>query len=544
MAGWIDIAGRALFLGLAALFVGLAGYGALVHFDAIPFWDMFDGYLNFYNDFTKGDWGALWTQHNEHRIVLSKLLFLIDLSVLDGTTPFLVLVNLALAGGIAAQFIAFLRHLPDGRALAWVPWFLVIVMFSRLQDENLELAFQSQFFLVYLLPLSALFLAAKSATDQRHTRLYFLASTLCALAALGAMANGILALPALLVFALLTRMSFLRIALLAALSIVSVLVYLQGYAKPPGHSSLMDSLVQYPKEMLAYTLLYLGGAFEATAPIARVKFGIGMSMGLLLIFLLARKARTEFPKGRAAAFQIALIGFAGFVIVTAIMTAGGRVEFGIAQATATRYHTPSLMCWLAIGLLYLPSIAKAGGLKRHLAPLVSLLLVMALVPRQLEALDNIANGTNRMIGALALELEIPDQERIARIYPDATRALITSAQARAVPLSIFALAPIAGAKVQLETARAEAPIADCEASLREELSISNASFLFVTGQLGLASHGAKWTRLAISNSDGTMKGVAIVKAGETNFNGYLQNSPVSDLYIGDESKRCRLQKAK
>jgi len=541
MFRWIDLGAWALFFCLAILFAGLASYSALQQFDAIPFWDMFDGYLNFYSDFSNGDWSALWNQHNEHRIVLSKLLFVFDLAVLNGTTPFLIWINLALVGLIAIQFIAFMRSISGGKEINWIPWFIITVMFSRIQGENLDSAFQSQFFLVNLLPLSALFYAAKSVNGQCRTKIYFVASILCAVAAVGAMANGILALPVLFVFALLTRMSFSRIILLALLSAACLGLYLHGYTNPAGHSSLLDGLNHYPQEMLAYTLLYLGGVFETTAPIESLKFSIGVSMGALLIMLIARKTWSVLQKGREAAFEIALIGFAGFVIATAIVTAGGRVEFGISQATAERYHTPSLMCWLAVVLLYLPEFVKAGPLRRYSAIVIALTCVALMLPRQLMGLKDVSERSNRMIAALALELQIPDQEWIVSIYPDANRAILTSKQARSVPMSIFALPPVAGARDLLINGYIDAPVTECDALINAQLAIPNSSFRRVTGQVTLPGSAGDWTRLTFSDPDGKVKGVGISKFNELGFTGYLQNNVGSDLYIGTESARCKLK---
>ncbi|MCU0904800.1 MAG: hypothetical protein MUE83_13130, partial [Tabrizicola sp.] len=169
MLSRIDRLAPTLFTAFAAVFVLLVLWKTFASFDGIPYWDAYDGVLAFYGRFIAGDWHALWDTHNEHRIVLSKLLFLIDFNILDGTTRFLLIVNLALAGLIALVMVAFLREVPNGRAFVWLPAFLVAVSFSELQKENLYWSFQSQFYLAYLLPLAALYLALLSLTRPERS---------------------------------------------------------------------------------------------------------------------------------------------------------------------------------------------------------------------------------------------------------------------------------------------------------------------------------------------------------------------------------------
>src|SRR5690349_8591139 len=85
---------------LAPLCVVLAVVGGFRHYSPVPFWDMWPGYVDFWVRLSEGEWGAWWAQHNEHRIVLARLLFWVDHAVFGGTIGFLFVVNylLALAG--------------------------------------------------------------------------------------------------------------------------------------------------------------------------------------------------------------------------------------------------------------------------------------------------------------------------------------------------------------------------------------------------------------------------------------------------------------
>jgi hypothetical protein len=65
--------GAAPHLVLATAFVVLAMIGGIVSYTPVPTWDMWDGYIAFYSGVTNGDYGWWWAQHNEHRLVFSKV---------------------------------------------------------------------------------------------------------------------------------------------------------------------------------------------------------------------------------------------------------------------------------------------------------------------------------------------------------------------------------------------------------------------------------------------------------------------------------------
>ena len=78
---------------LAIIFISLAIYGGIQLYSPIPFYDMWDAYLNFYVQVNQGDIAYWWSQHNEHRIVLSRILFWIDIRFFQGRIWFLIVIN-------------------------------------------------------------------------------------------------------------------------------------------------------------------------------------------------------------------------------------------------------------------------------------------------------------------------------------------------------------------------------------------------------------------------------------------------------------------
>ena len=524
MPSRLDRLAPALFSGFAAVFVLLVLFKVYSSFDAIPYWDMYDGGYDFYGRFSKGDWWSLWEPHNEHRIVLTKLGFLIDFNLMSGTTRFLWYLNLALAGLIALVLVGFLRQMPNGDAFVWMPAFLVAVSFSELQSENLYWSFQSQFFLVFLVPLAALYLALMSLTRPERSTVFFVSSTALGILAVGTMANGIFALPVLTVFALLTRMSWQRVALLAGLSVVGFLLFFHGLPEKADSPSVLQVLQENPSRFVRYWLTYLGSPFK---PIGKVFAALA---GLALVILLVRAAWKHIPRGRASAAEIALLGFMGYILLTALVTAIGRVPFGVNQAMSSRYATPNLMNWCALILLYLPWLsATPERATRTTRAFLAVLLLLFVV--QLSALKPDRQATQRLGAALALELGIPDQDQVINVYPKAELALQIVDQFRTEPKAIFAMFPIKNAGDLIGTTTTAA-ISACADPVFQSTAVPQTGWARITGPV-LPGEGQQ---LMISDEAGLVRGVAV--QGRVGTIGYLQQGPTLPLYIGTEGSRC------
>src|SRR5690554_6179984 len=160
---WL-LTGFALITGMS---LALAILGGARAYTPVPFWDMWEGTLPFYLDVQSGDKGIWWAQHNEHRIVLSRLLFWVDISVFKGAGLFLTIMNYVLAALAVAVFLKIGRERwrsldptpqPSGAWHGWLLGMLLCVwLFHWMQWENFTWAFQSQFFPAQLVPLCALY---------------------------------------------------------------------------------------------------------------------------------------------------------------------------------------------------------------------------------------------------------------------------------------------------------------------------------------------------------------------------------------------------
>ena len=426
-------------LWLAAIgFAVLAIAGGVIDYSPVPFWDMW-GSVNLVSNASTGGIGVWWAQHNEHRILLSRVLFWIDLSYFRGEQWFLLSVNFLLVAAIVCVFFAILRErlssgdgVSESRALFPL---VAIVLCSWLQSENLTWAFQSQVFLVNLLPLVAFFLLHRAAASPTTSRRSFALASAAGTASLGAMASGIFVLPLMSALALTLRMDRKRTALLAALAVAGVGLYLHGYHSPPAHGSPIETLRRDPLGVLRFVLLYFGG------PLFFVTGGskIAATVAGLCWMCLAAVAAWEWRRETApATLQAALLAFLAYAGATAFATGAARLVFGVDAALACRYQTPVLMAWATLVALYAPQLGHLLQRQRNRAAFLALLVPALLLPRQLEALQP-KDGMlfERWIAALALELGVADQQQISSIAPSAQAGLAAAAGPRETGASIF-----------------------------------------------------------------------------------------------------------
>jgi hypothetical protein len=199
---------------------------------------MWPGYLEFYERATDGDWWVWRSQHAEHRIFLSRLLFWADIHWFQGKSIFLLIANYVILAAIAAIFWRIIGERVPGEKFRTtrnsLRLFTCAWLFLLCQGENLVWAFNGVFFLTFLLPLCALYFLQKSQA-RLLTRDFILACS-CGVLAAGTMANGVLALPILPACALFLRQNILRVVALSLLCLVVMVLYFYHYSSPGGHS--------------------------------------------------------------------------------------------------------------------------------------------------------------------------------------------------------------------------------------------------------------------------------------------------------------------
>jgi hypothetical protein len=432
-----------------ALVVALAVVGAVRGFTPVPWWDMWDGYIEFYLRVRGGETSAWWGQHNEHRLLLSRLLFWPDIAWFGGRGVLPIVANYAVVAGVAAAFWHALRETAGNARSTDVLGLVGAVgtawLFLWIQDFNFAGAFQIQFFLAYAVPLWAL-LALHRSTLSGGSAAWFGVACLLGAASWGTMANGILIGPLMVLHALVTRQSRLRIAALTLLAALVIGTYLHGYVPGPNQTSTTAALLAQPGRAIAYVVLYLGGPFFHLFGRSGLGRAIAALAGLVLLAGSARVAWLLLTRRPTDSLRTALLMFVAFVVGTAVVTAAGRLEYGLSQALSERYATPALMAWFALAILYTPALLasrRAGAVNRLAWPAAALVLLM--LSFQVRALVRPHEMLiERATGALALAMGVRDPIYVGTVYPDVDRALALARRASDARLSVFADAPLAG----------------------------------------------------------------------------------------------------
>lgn len=470
----------------AGLYFTLAIVGGFLAYSSVPFWDMWDGYLEFYAKASAGDWSVWWDQHNEHRIVLSRILFWIDNYAFSGRLMFLIVTNYLLIIGACLVYKKIILAKLDGQSNKLTLWLCLVVfclLFSWTQSENITWGFQSQFFLAQILPLLAFYLLFQSAREKSG-RIFILACIVGFLASIS-MANGVIALPLMVLLALLMRLTIKKVFMLTILSISSITLYFYNYVSPPGHGSLSQALSSEPLLVLKYVLLYLGAPFYHLTGKGAPSQTIAQLGALFLIVSSGYFLIKSVKSSQHVNINYVLLIFLLYIGGTALGTAGGRAIFGVEQALAGRYMTPVLMAWISLALLYSAQINNLFIKKPAVVLGVFLFIQLALLPSQLDTLDDHKDAHfQRMMGSLSLELRTHDKNKVDSIFPSVEWALKIASVPSKKNLSIFSHPLIKDVRESMENKLEEIPSARCQGALDEVRSLpEDNNFVAVRGWL-------------------------------------------------------------
>ncbi len=503
----------ALLLAFAAVYAVATAVSAWRSYTAVPIWDMW-GALEFYADVRGGaGWPAWWRLFNEHRLVLAKALFWMEYTWFGGQQVFLIVVNYLLAGCSAVVLSAFLRaRLADRPRRTWIAGtvLLALWLFSWVQRENLTWAFQSQFFLAQLLPLAG-FYCLYRATRPPAPQSWFVAACALGVLSIGTMVNGVMALPMMVLYALLARLGWKRTAVLALLATACIAAYTTGYVSPGGHGGgVLATLREHPGGMVAYTLLYLGSPFQhLTRHLGPSWMIVGQVFGALFVLLALAALPRALRAPREHRLELALLAFVAYVGGIAFATSGGRLQFGFESALSSRYTTPTLMAWAALAVLYAPRLAALRGGARAVAMgLLVLVLALMLVVQTRDAKRN-DHAHMQLTGALALQMGVHDTRRIGMLIWSEELGAKLARMSTAIGAGVFGRPALAAAPQALGT-RAEALPARCHAFVDQvEALPGEPRFVRVQGGLLPEPERTPFDAVRLVGADGTVVGYGL-----------------------------------
>jgi hypothetical protein len=320
----------------------------------------------------------LWAQHNEHRLVIPKLFYLADFYWFRGRNVFLFVSIIVVQ---ALHSLLLMRVSDVSRALRPALCALLFVfLFSPAQLHNFVWAFQICFV------LGAFFASACAWSFgvfyTRYQSKMPVPSVICifgltivlALCTTFSLANGLVLWPIFVVILIALRVNWRYIVTLLLVTALAFTAYFWGWFTPDGHSHPLDSL-QHPVDLVHYVLFYIGGSWSmfGLGPAALLG-GMGMTVGVVVL-LKIWSARHNL---RTLDIFVAVTILSS--IGTAFETGLGRLDFGLDQATSSRYQTVALVYWAALAMWVVSKVRQSPGRAPRMRWAVACFTLVVLLP--------------------------------------------------------------------------------------------------------------------------------------------------------------------
>lgn len=399
--------------GAVAVSTGVAWHTAVFLWSGRPVLPISDGWAPW--DSLRGvvegsttPFDALTALHNEHRVIVARLLFVADLFA-GGRDRIASAASLAFQG---VQIVVWLRLLARAEGARWLRWIVgataIAMLLTLRQGDNFVSGFQAQFTGVFACDVATAMVLFGDQSPSRPAsigvRRLCAAGAFMLLAPL-TMANGFLTAPACAAIALLNRLPSRARAV--GLAVVATTLSI----------ALDRSLAQYGRggTPLAFTgsaalhgIAYLGGTVTSgRVPWALAAGSIGIASTTIALAMAVRG--TALTAGERVALQVQL-----FCLASAAATGAGRVGagFGVDQALSGRYATASATFWSACLVFWASRHAERFGRAAwsgRLATTATSILLLFFVVRDEHSYDR----TLARQGAAA--------ERIADAFEDGRR---------------------------------------------------------------------------------------------------------------------------
>ncbi len=410
--------------GVASAYIVITTYSPVPHWDE---WSLFDHLAQ------GGGWSLwwLWAQHNEHRIFVTKLFFLLDVEFFHGSQKFL-LTSIFFVQLLQVALLSWsLRALGGLRGSAWRvgTGLIAYCILCPTQYENLVWGFQLQF----VLPAAMATLAVLSLLlYQREEKARFLVlSIFAATVATWSLANGMLLWPLLVVVAWWLSMKLASWITLLMFGLGNIAVYFFHYHRPVAKMTFPFLSVG---ERARYAVVYLGSTFvrHSSGVVAQVAGILGICAAFFVLVHVIRKRRTP------SLFLIEMSFLILLCLATAAATSSGRIHLGVEQATASRYQTFALLFWCCLGLALLVRVAANRAQLNVLAAVLLVMMLIFATQVRLPLIDAQWHQLRLKMVGISLLTGVQDDAVLADAYPDSRVVLRAAEYMKQHRLSIFA----------------------------------------------------------------------------------------------------------
>lgn len=308
---------------------------------------------------------ALYKQHNEHRIALTRLISWLDYSIF-GKLNYRHLMfagNLLLVAIIPLWYIILKNNKKPFFALIPIPF----LWLTLAQWENMYWGMASiQNFGVVTLALWTLYLCVNSKP------LPYLLSILLLGLTVSTSPNGFFIIP---IGVLLIFLSGNRQRLIAWIlaSSVAIFYYFSNYIRPESNPDSKASLIQLAKGYMAFL-----GSFAESFPVLD-HFGVCIFIGTVLFLVavsiasttLFRITRNKYSAKAEKITDLFCLGTILFILGTALVVVYGRAGFGLEGLIASKYKIYSVLL-LITAYLYIVIPIKGSFLSPYITAIIAL----------------------------------------------------------------------------------------------------------------------------------------------------------------------------
>jgi hypothetical protein len=352
---------------------------------SLPFWDAWRT-VSEYRDLLSGRFGFddLLSQHNEHRIAAGRLLFFIDYIAFGGRGVFLSVCILAILSALAGLLIWMTRPADrsEWRGYTVTAAAVAAALLSFVAYENLIWPFQVPFVLLYLSAAGGLYATMRACEAARAGGPWAGWLTLAGVTltvAVYCMANGLAAVGLSVLLAVMLRAPKAMIATLVVLFASLTAAYFHGYesaSKPGG----LHYLITHPEALPTYLSMFLGNILRDYPQ----REGVTAALGIVGLGLCAAIAWRILVRRDLDPVRLVLVALMLFVLAAALASGAGRIaDFGLIQALAPRYVTPTALFWSCQALYWTSVARQEPGWRRSVALAGSGLLLMLLAYGQI-----------------------------------------------------------------------------------------------------------------------------------------------------------------
>jgi hypothetical protein len=420
----VPILGMGLYTALATALMAYRTYTPVIYWDQ---WEYVEIALHAHG---WPSWSRLWAQYSEHRTVIGRLAGFIDLHYFGGRNISLLIELYLVAIGLAVVFIWTIWRFSQlrGAALVSAAGFVTYCIFCPVEIDNFTWGVQVGFVLSGLAAMAAfscgLLHASRIAADKtRWISWPLILSLFAAFLAECSMADGVLVWPILVILSFVLHFTNRSRILIAGAGTAVITAYFWHYRPSPDHASPLQTII-HPIAIARYVIAYFATTWNSEVPAWSVGF-VASLIGTMLaiLFALALIARHLIPWRRSTpdllrTFLAALLLFS---LLAAYLTSLGRLDFGVAQASANRYQCVALLFWASL-VVYVLTWAASRQSRAVLVTLqTGLLALMVASAMRYHSFEEIAAVRRvRLARAYIAVTRNPDDRAAAAILNPAT----------------------------------------------------------------------------------------------------------------------------